>query len=388
MISKVCTLIALVLLIGCAALCPVRAQSSAEQNAIYFDIPEQSASDGLRRFAQQSGLALIFPQTLVAECTTNALQGHYLIEEGLKKLLADTSLQGIVHSGSTLVVKPMKPAHKQQQPSSDNFERTEEMKGLKGTLTVGAAVAAALASSQLSAQEVEEAQEAKAGSEFENIVITGVRGSPRSVIESPTPIDVFSSEQLERQGQVGLFESLRYLVPSLNLPQRAGGGTATFIASAGLRGLNPDQTLVLVNGKRRHKTSLINTSTGLFSGSAGVDLNMIPSSAIKRIEVLRDGASAQYGSDAISGVVNIILKDNNEGGKVTTSTGANFDRGDGEVKTLGVNSGFNIGDDTFVNFSYDFNDKKISNRARPVALPEDGGLAFFPLLDDGSYDPR
>ena len=390
MISKVCTLIAFFLLIECVALSPVRAQSSAEQNAIYFDIPEQSASNGLRRFAQQSGLALIFPQTLVAECKTNALKGHYLIEEGLNKLLADTSLQGIVHSGSTLVVKPKNPAQKQQQPSSDNFERTEEMKvkGLKGTLTVGAAVAAALASSQLSAQEVEEAQEAKAGSEFENIVITGVRGSPRSVIESPTPIDVFSSEQLERQGQVGLFESLRYLVPSLNLPQRAGGGTATFIASAGLRGLNPDQTLVLVNGKRRHKTSLINTSTGLFSGSAGVDLNMIPSSAIKRIEVLRDGASAQYGSDAISGVVNIILKDNDEGGKVTSSTGANFDRGDGEVKTLGVNSGFNIGDDTFVNFSYDFNDKKISNRARPVALPEDGGLAFFPQLDDGSYDPR
>ena len=138
------------------------------------------------------------------------------------------------------------------------------MKGVKGTLTVGAAVAAALASSQLSAQEVEEAQEAKAGSEFENIVITGVRGSPRSVIESPTPIDVFSSEQLERQGQVGLFESLRYLVPSLNLPQRAGGGTATFIASAGLRGLNPDQTLVLVKRNSRHNQSHPTHKTDLF----------------------------------------------------------------------------------------------------------------------------
>ena len=137
---------------------------------------------------------------------------------------------------------------------------------------------------------------------IEEVVVTGVRGEPRTLSESPIPIDVFSGEQLDSLPQTGLFEALRFLVPSLQFPQRAGGGTATFIASAGLRGLNPDQTLVLVNGKRRHKTSLINTSTGQFSGSAGVDLNMIPRLAIKRIEVLRDGAAAQYGSDAIAGV--------------------------------------------------------------------------------------
>ena len=157
--------------------------------------------------------------------------------------------------------------------------------------------------------ELEGEQDDDAELTMDQMVVTGFRGRPRSVTESPIPIDVFDAEQLESLPQTGLFESLRYLVPSLNLPQRAGGGTATFISSAGLRGLNPDQTLILVNGKRRHKTALINTSTGLFSGSAGVDLNMIPSSAIARIEVLRDGAAAQYGSDAIAGVINIILKD-------------------------------------------------------------------------------
>jgi iron complex outermembrane receptor protein len=369
--------------------------SASEQktSSINFDIPEQSAGNGLRAFAQQSGLALIFPQALVTSIKTNALEGHFSIKVALNSLLSETGLKGTIHAESTIIITLNDASISGDKTASDNIQRAEDMKktGLNKKLKLGASslIAAAISTSPIMAQESDAADTANSqGSEFENIVVTGVRGSPRSVIESPTPIDVFSSEQLERQGQIGLFESLRYLVPSLNLPQRAGGGTATFIASAGLRGLNPDQTLVLVNGKRRHKTALINTSTGLFSGSAGVDLNMVPSSAIERIEVLRDGASAQYGSDAISGVVNIILKENDEGGKVITSTGQNFDRGDGEFKTVGINSGFSFGNDGFVNLSYDFQDKKSSNRARAIALPEDGGLALFEVQDDGTYDPR
>ncbi|WP_158768882.1 TonB-dependent siderophore receptor [Paraglaciecola sp. L1A13] len=264
-------------------------------------------------------------------------------------------------------------------------------KNVKGKVKIGTygVIASIMAASSAVAQEGDlPSMSNDKAADLENIVVTGVRGNPRTVIESPTPIDVFSSEQLEQQGQTGLFESLRFLVPSLNLPQRSGGGTGTFIASAGLRGLNPDQTLVLVNGKRRHKTALINTSTGLFSGSAGVDLNMIPSSAIERIEVLRDGASAQYGSDAIAGVVNIILKDDAEGGRAVVSTGENFDRGDGENFSVGINNGFALGEDGFINVSYDFKESKLSNRARTLALPEDGGLNLFLPLEDGSWDPR
>lgn len=222
----------------------------------------------------------------------------------------------------------------------------------------------------------------------EEVVVTGVRGEPRTLSESPIPIDVFTAEELDSLPQTGLFEALRFLVPSLNMPQRPGGGTATFIASAGLRGLNPDQTLVLINGKRRHKTSLINTSTGLFSGSAGVDLNMISRLAIKRIEVLRDGAAAQYGSDAIAGVVNIILNDSSEGGRLTFNRGENFDRGDGEHVNAGINGGFRLGDNGFVNVSFDFMDKEFSNRARPVPLSASGGRNLFPLQPDGTLDPR
>lgn len=218
----------------------------------------------------------------------------------------------------------------------------------------------------------------------DTVIVTGVRGAPRSVIDSPTPIDVFTSEDIEQGSPTGIYESIRYLVPSFNLPTRGGGGTATVIATGGLRGLNPDHTLVLVNGKRRHKTALINSVSSLYNGAAGVDLNMIPSSAIARIEVLRDGAAAQYGSDAIAGVINIILKDDTDGGEASVSYGQNFDRSDGEFLTGSANQGFAIGESGSLNISYSFMDRDESNRA--VEIGDD--INLYPLLGDGSRDPR
>ncbi|WP_321490048.1 TonB-dependent receptor [uncultured Hyphomonas sp.] len=218
----------------------------------------------------------------------------------------------------------------------------------------------------------------------DTVIITGVRGAPRSVIDSPTPIDVFTSEDIEQGSPTGIYESIRYLVPSFNLPSRGGGGTATIIATGGLRGLNPDHTLVLVNGKRRHKTALINSVSSLYNGAAGVDLNMIPSSAIAQIEVLRDGAAAQYGSDAIAGVINIILKDGTDGGEASVSYGQNFDRNDGAFLTGSVNQGYALGESGSLNLSYSFMDRDESNRA--VEISED--INLYPLLGDGSRDPR
>jgi iron complex outermembrane receptor protein len=368
----------------------LEATTATEQKTttIHFNIPEQSAGDGLRSFAEATGLALIFPQILVTSITTNALRGHFSVEASLTALLAETGLKGTLQSNSTILVE----SSSNELSASADYQRADNMKKtrLEGKMKTGAAgvIASIMAVTSVAAQESDAlSREQSDASDVESIIVTGVRGNPRTVIESPIPIDVFTSEQLEQQGQTGLFESLRYLVPSLNLPQRSGGGTGTFIASAGLRGLNPDQTLVLVNGKRRHKTALINTSTGLFSGSAGVDLNMIPSSAIERIEVLRDGASAQYGSDAIAGVVNIILKDATEGGRIVVTNGKNFDAGDGKSSSVGINNGFALGDNGFLNLSYDFKESKLSNRAVPVALPQDGGLNLFSRLEDGSFDP-
>lgn len=142
----------------------------------------------------------------------------------------------------------------------------------------------------------------------EAITVTGSRGVQRTVLKSPTPIDIIKGTQLMQTGKASVISALNTLVPSYNSPQRAGGGTSTIIATGGLRGLNPDQMLVLVDGKRRHKTSLINAVSSLYNGSVPTDLDMIPASEIDHIEVLREGAAAQYGSDAIAGVINIILK--------------------------------------------------------------------------------
>ena len=224
----------------------------------------------------------------------------------------------------------------------------------------------------------------QSAAEVGDVVVTGIRGgAPRTAIESPTPIDVFNAEQLSQGAQTGVFESIRYLVPSFNLPTRAGGGSATVIATGSLRGLNPDQTLVLVNGKRRHRTALINSVSTLYNGSVGVDLNMLPSSAISRVEVLRDGAAAQYGSDAVAGVINVILNNSAEGGQISVSHGQNFDRQDGKFVNVDADFGFALGENGFANLSYSYMDRGASNRAVPIAST----VRLYPLVN-GQLDPR
>lgn len=224
----------------------------------------------------------------------------------------------------------------------------------------------------------------QSAAEVGDVVVTGIRGgAPRTAIESPTPIDVFNAEQLSQGAQTGVFESIRYLVPSFNLPTRAGGGSATVIATGSLRGLNPDQTLVLVNGKRRHRTALINSVSTLYNGSVGVDLNMLPSSAISRVEVLRDGAAAQYGSDAVAGVINVILNNSAEGGQISVSHGQNFDRQDGKFVNVDADVGFALGENGFVNLSYSYMDRGASNCAVPIAST----VRLYPLVN-GQLDPR
>ena len=344
-----------------------------------IDVPERNVAEALELLAIQTGAITLFPSDLAAGARANAVVGRYTLPDALNALLEGTGLSGGLSEKRVITLSAV---------AVDDDEPEEEPMEPKRT-GVLAAIATALFSGGTNAQTATDAT--GADEQLEEITVTGIRGRPRSALESPVAVDVFTAEQLDVQPQVGLFESLRFLVPSLNMPQRPGGGTATFIASAGLRGLNPDQTLILVNGKRRHRTALINSSTGQFAGSAGADLNMIPRSAIKQIEVLRDGAAAQYGSDAIAGVVNIILKDSAEGGSFSANAGENFDRGDGEFVNTGVNFGLPVGERGFVNVSLDFMDTGFSNRARPVPIPDPAnpaGRNLFPILPDGSLDPR
>ena len=159
------------------------------------------------------------------------------------------------------------------------------------------------------------AQPAKTA-EVEELVVTGTRTEGRTRLETLAPVDVVSAEALQQRGTTELATALATSVPSITFPRPSNTDGTDTIRPATLRGQGPDQTLVLVNGARRHATALVNTNGSVGRGSAAVDLNAIPSTAIERIEVLRDGASAIYGSDAIAGVVNLITKSDFDGVEV------------------------------------------------------------------------
>ena len=200
--------------------------------------------------------------------------------------------------------------------------------------------------------------------ELEKLVVLGSRFEERSVSDSPVPVDVITEEEIVATGQTEVGRIIQELIPSFNFSSSTISDGTDALRPATLRGLGPDQVLVLVNGKRRHKSALIHVNTSVGRGTAGVDMNTIPVSAIKRIEVLRDGASAQYGSDAISGVINIILKDGYDG-KITATAGQLYE-GDGETLVASINKGFSLGGESVVNVTLEVRDRKSSNRAGPM----------------------
>lgn len=175
-----------------------------------------------------------------------------------------------------------------------------------------------------------------------SVISTGTRGNTLTVAESPSPIDIISGEQIRKTGKASLREALGSIVPSFSAPAQAGGGTSSSVRPVSIRGLSGDHLLVLVNGKRRHNTAVYNNFARIASGSVPVDLDLIPTSAIERIELLRDGASAQYGSDAIAGVLNIILKRQDNGGSASVTVGQQQDK-PGDLTQTTLNGGFALG---------------------------------------------
>lgn len=211
-------------------------------------------------------------------------------------------------------------------------------------LSAGSAIAAILLSAPAAAQVGGQAAPA-ADIESEgasDIVVTGTRGIQRSVLESPTPIDTLSPEQLIGSGKQTLKEALAQLLPSFNFGTTTGFAHNNVVRPYSMRGLGAAYTLVLVNGKRRHRSSLLLNSNLDSSGATPVDIDQIPITAIERVEVLRDGAAAQYGSDAIAGVINIILK-SGTGGQAIALAGQRYE-GDGENFQAAADIGFQIGE--------------------------------------------
>ena len=200
--------------------------------------------------------------------------------------------------------------------------------------------------------------------DLNRVIVVGSRSSiSRSRTQTPVPVDVITNRELNMTGQVEPTQMINFVAPSYNSSRQTVADGTDHIDPATIRGLGPDQTLVLIDGKRRYNTALLNVNGTIGRGSVGTDLNAIPAVAIDRIEVLRDGASSQYGSDAIAGVINVVLKKNNTGTSLYTHWGKQYE-GDGEVLQLGINKGMNLGKKGgYFNISGDIRHRDPTNRS-------------------------
>ncbi|MBA5605459.1 TonB-dependent receptor [Duganella sp. FT3S] len=196
------------------------------------------------------------------------------------------------------------------------------------------------------------------------VVVTGTYAKNRRTVDSESPIDIIGARELQATGSTELATVLGRLLPSVNFPRPSGADASDAVRPAQLRGLSPDQTLVLVNGKRRHTSAVVNVNGTQGRGSAPVDLNAIPLSAIDHVEVLRDGAAAQYGSDAIAGVINIILKKGPNGGDAELGVGE-YQKRDGKQVSLKGSTGFALGDSGWLRLAVEAADRDPTNRAGP-----------------------
>ncbi|MFN7099638.1 MAG: TonB-dependent receptor [Flavobacterium sp.] len=212
------------------------------------------------------------------------------------------------------------------------------------------------------------------GQNLNEVVVTGTRTAPRSNTTSALPIDVLSSKDLTSTGQATFDKALQYKIPSFNTVQTPVNDATSLLDPYEIRNMGPSRTLILINGKRKNLSSLLYVQTSPGRGETGSDISAIPTDAIERVEILRDGASAQYGSDAIAGVMNIILKKNTNGPSVTMRTGVTSE-GDGEMIGVSLNNGSEVGEKGFVNYTVDFSKVNLANR--PGTVDAAGDAADF-----------
>ncbi|MFT7008460.1 MAG: iron complex outermembrane receptor protein [Colwellia sp.] len=199
---------------------------------------------------------------------------------------------------------------------------------------------------------------------IEKISILGSRVSTRTITDSAVPVDIITAEDLTKSGFTELGQSLQASAPSFNFSRTQVSDGSDLFRPATLRGLQPDQTLVLVNGKRRHNQAIFGLNGTVGAGAAGTDMNAIPLIALKDVQVLRDGAAAQYGSDAIAGVINLSLRDSTDKTTGYIQAGGTTE-GDGDGYSFGLNTGFEIATDGFINVSLEYRDTDGTNRAQP-----------------------
>ncbi len=328
-----------------------------------FDIHVQPLSGALRQLSSQSGVRILFPYDEVAAIRSRRIQGWLSTEDALRRLLAGTDLK-MSEAGSgviALAVPASRSSAARRSPLSFQFAQAT----LPGSPISATAMAPA-------PEPVEDATP---------IIVTGTRQTTRTVAESLAPIDVLGAKDLENSGKQSVRDLLGTLVPSINVSNN-GAGASWAVRTLSLRGLGGDQLLVLVNGKRRHNTATLFINGSVQNGQSPPDLDLIPGNSIQRIEVLRDGASAQYGSDAIAGVVNIILKNDTSGGAALTM-GATADNGGWQGRWQ-IDKGFSLGQDGgYIHFS---GDGVLQDNTVTPSSPIAG--TFYPTGDPRNANPQ
>ena len=303
-------------------------QTEPKLGAYSFSIPAQNANEALTELAKQANTTLLFPFDLAKKVKTNALEGTFTLNEALAQLLEGTELAVVTdESGAVSIRSRSSLVAKETQPQ-DTEKKTDE-----------------------------------GGNGLEKIAVVGTRNSPRSAVDSPVPLDVIGSETLNSQGNSDVLSMLSVMVPSLNVNDQPINDASSLVRPANLRGMSSDHTLLLLNGKRRHRSAVITfLGGGLSDGAQGPDISVIPAYALKQVEVLRDGAAAQYGSDAIAGVINFVLKDAREGGHVALKVGG-YSEGDGELFQVQLNKGFAIGENGFLNATAEYRQQNGTSRS-------------------------
>ncbi len=253
-----------------------------------------------------------------------------------------------------------------------------------------AAIATGFAASMTTAAYAEDVKTNEITEEvIEEVMVIGSRRAARSSSDTTAPVDVISGEDFTRNAASDVQDLLRAAVPSYNVNAQPISDAATISRPANLRGLSPDNTLVLVNGKRRHRGSVISfLGGGIADGAQGVDIAAIPALALQRVEVLRDGASSQYGSDAIAGVINFVLRDDAEGGFLEVTSGSTFE-GDGDNYRLAGNIGLPLTENGFVNITAEYGETdgtiRSVERSDSLALIAAGNTAAADYQTINSY---
>jgi iron complex outermembrane receptor protein len=312
----------------------------------YFQIPAMKAAAALDKLADISGYSLIYPFDDSTIVVTNSVMGTYSLTDALEQLLLNTPLSATATKKRVIAVSFT-------LSNDNNHSKRIETDILNvATLPTANSLISTQTASKKSTMEVV----------VEHVQIIGSRRMNRSPSDALAPLDVINKQNLKSRGNSDIISTLSNVIPSYNVRQEAISDAGTIVRPANLRGLPTDSILILVNGKRRHRSGVIyEYISGLNVGAHGVDLEPIPSIALKSVEVLRDGAAAQYGSDAIAGVINFRLENNPEVNRIEMRTGQYY-KGDGARFEVSGITGTNIGDSGSANFSFEFSESNATSR--------------------------